>query len=34
MKNDNPSIYEQLLHPTSDFIERLLGEGGEFMLDQ
>ena len=34
MNNENPSIYEQLLQPTSDFIERLMGEGGEAMLDQ
>jgi hypothetical protein len=34
MDDDHQSIYQQLLQPTADFIDRLMAEGGEAMLDQ
>jgi hypothetical protein len=32
--DENLSIYQQLLRPTADFIDKLMGEGGEAMLDK
>lgn len=31
---ENISIYQQLMKPTKDIIELLMGEGGEAMLDK
>lgn len=32
--DENLSIYQQLMRPTADFLDQLMGEGGEAMLDK
>lgn len=32
--DDSRTIYQQLISPTADFIDMLMGEGGEAMLDR
>jgi hypothetical protein len=32
--DESLTIYQQLLRPTADFLDLLMGEGGEAMLDK